>query len=144
MTMAPAHHLAARQLAGRYPAGRYLIVSGACMATHILIMIATDRTGAGFAAGVTLSFCVVVVLGYLLHSRYTFVVARDAGSFARYGLAMAAALPMSVGLLYLLFRVFGWPMPVAAPAATLAMLAVNYLTSRWAILSRAAPLKGRS
>lgn len=112
---------------------RYALVSGLCLITHNLIMIVADRLDLALPLGVIASFGLVVAIGYVLHSRYTFLALHGWQSFARYAAAMAANLPLSIALIWIFARVLFWPMPIAAPIATFAMLAVNFITSRWAI-----------
>ncbi|PSJ41671.1 GtrA family protein [Allosphingosinicella deserti] len=112
---------------------RYLTVSAVCWVIHNATMIAGDAAGLPLLASIAASFAIVVVVGYLLHSRYTFETSNGPGSFVRYVLAMLPNFPLSAALLWLLSKAIGLPMVVAAPLATMVMLAVNYFGSRWAI-----------
>jgi putative flippase GtrA len=115
---------------------RYLVVAAICMVTHNAIVIGGDALGLYMPLAVTISFCVVVLLGFVLHSRFTFSVKGDARSLLRYTAAMALNLPLNILLLWLLFDLMRWPMVVASPVATVVMLAVNFFASRWAIAAR--------
>jgi putative flippase GtrA len=115
---------------------RYLVVAAICMIAHNLIVIGGDSAGLQMPVAVFISFCVVVLLGFALHSRYTFSVKGDGRSLLRYTAAMALNLPFNILLLWLLFDLMRWPMVVASPVATLIMLAVNFFASRWAIAPR--------
>lgn len=112
---------------------RHGLVSGLCLVTHNVVVIGADSAGAGLLGATLASFAVVVGLGYSLHARYTFAVAPSWRGFARYAGAMAASVPLSLLLLGLFVEVVGWRMAVAAPTATLLMLAVNYGLSRWSV-----------
>jgi putative flippase GtrA len=112
---------------------RYLVVAAICMITHNLIVIGGDAAGLYMPVAVCISFCVVVLLGFVLHSRYTFAVKGDGRSLLRYTAAMALNLPLNILLLWLLFDLMRWPMIIASPVATLVLLAVNFFASRWAI-----------
>ena len=119
------------------PAGsRYLAVAAICMIAHNLIVIGGDLAGLFMPVAVCISFCVVVLLGFALHSRYTFAVKGGGRSLLRYTAAMALNLPFNIVLLWLLFDLMAWPMVVASPVATLVMLAVNFFASHWAIAAR--------
>jgi putative flippase GtrA len=115
---------------------RYAMVAGCCLLLHNAIMIAADWSGLNMWQAACLSFCIMVVAGYLLLAAFVFDRRRSWASFLRYTGAMAANFPLSTGLLWLFFRVLGQPMAIAAPAATLGMVLVNYLASRWAIAGR--------
>jgi putative flippase GtrA len=118
---------------------RYVLVSGLCMVTHIAIMIAADLAGMDLLPALALSFCVVVLLGYALHTRFTFAVARESGGLLRYTGAMATTLPLASAFLWVYSRWCGWPMWLAAPAGAATMLVVNYLAAHWALVRRPQP-----
>ena len=119
------------------PAGsRYLLVAATCMIAHNLIVIGADSIGIAMPIAVFISFCVVVLLGFALHSRYTFAVKGDGRSLIRYAAAMALNVPLNILLLWLMLELMRWPMTIASPAATIVMLAVNFFASRWAIAAR--------
>ena len=114
---------------------RYGLVSGLCLVVHNAIMIGGDRLGLVMPASVGISFVTVVLIGFVLHSRYTFAVTRGAGSLLRYTVAMAANVPLTLVLLWLFTAVLHWPMTVASPVATLVLIVINFFASRWAITS---------
>ena len=115
---------------------RFSGVSAVCLLLHNLIMIAVDAVGLDYVVATLLSYAVVVVVGYQLHSAYSFRTTRNRSGFARYALAMAGNLPAQWILLWLLIGRFGLPMPIAAPLSTLALTAYNFLVSRWALLRK--------
>ncbi len=113
---------------------RYLGVGGACAALHNLIMIAGDAGGIPYPLSICVSYVLVVLLGYALHTTVTFREPRTVRGLLRYAAAIAGSIPATL-LLLLVFKTWlRWPMAFASPAATVTMLAANYLTSRWAIL----------
>lgn len=122
---------------------RYALVSGLCLITHNVVMVVADRLRLALPLGVIASFGLVVAIGYMLHSRYTFVALHGWQGLARYTAAMAANLPLSIALIWIFSRVLCWPMPIAAPIATFAMLAVNFTASRWAIGGHGSDRAGR-
>lgn len=109
-------------------------VSAVCFLLHNLIMVAADATGLNYVVATLMSYAVVGVVGYRLHSAYSFRTTRNRSGFARYALAMAGNLPAQWLLLWLLIGRLGLPMLMAAPLSTLAMMAYNFLISRWALL----------
>lgn len=112
---------------------RYAVVAAICLATHNAIMIVADWSGLTLLEAAVTSFCIMVTLGYLLLSAFVFRGTRTWRGFWRYTGAMAANFPLSTGLLWLFFDLAGQPMAIAAPAATVVMVVVNYAASRWAI-----------
>lgn len=115
-------------------AAAHIAVSAACLVTHNAVMIGADFAGVSLAAAMLASFCVVVVLGYSLHSLITFREQLSWHGLQRYTAAMSANLVMAFALTFLLRDAFALPMIIAAPAASILMIAVNFLLSRWAIV----------
>ena len=118
---------------------RYAAVSAVCMATHVTIMVVSDRAGIDLLPALALSFCTVVLLGYALHTRFTFAVERAPGALLRYTGAMMTTLPLASAFLWIYSRWCGWPMWVAAPAGAGTMLAVNFIAARWALVRQPQP-----
>jgi putative flippase GtrA len=117
---------------------RYVLVAAACLAMHNAIMIAGDWGGLSMLEAAVASFCIMVVLGYVLLSAFVFQGERTWRGFWRYTGVMAANFPLSTGLLWLFFDLADQPMAIAAPAATVVMVLVNYAASRWAIAGQGA------
>jgi putative flippase GtrA len=115
------------------PKVRYLIVGGACAATYNAIMIGGDFLGLHYVVSTLVSYVVVVALGFVLHSTFTFSQTPSRPGFVRYALAMAANLPISVVLMFCLVTLGGLPVALAAPLCTVIMIAWNYGASHWAI-----------
>jgi putative flippase GtrA len=114
----------------------YGAVAGLCLLLHNATMIAVDRAGAPLIAGVLLSFALVALTGYALHSRLTFRRPMGLVAFLRYGLAMSANVPLAFVTTWVWHTPVGLPMIYAAPLASGCMLAVNFGLSRWAIAGR--------
>lgn len=113
---------------------RFAVVGLACAGLHTAIMILSDRIGIHYTIAALISYVVVVVIGFLLHVFFTFASDLARASLWRYALAMAANYPLTLLLLFIMCDLAGWPMMVAAPAATVLLFAWNYGTSRRAIL----------
>lgn len=113
---------------------RFLIVGGTCALLHNLIMIAGDFAGLHYVVSSLISYCVVVVTGYALHRAFTFRGSAQNASFPRYALAMAANLPLSIAVMFVLVDLVGLPVFIAAPAATVLLFVWNFTVSRWAIV----------
>jgi putative flippase GtrA len=119
---------------------RYLVVGATCALVNVAVLVASEAAGLPLWSGILLSFGLVCTVGYALHATVTFAAPLAWSGFARYVSAMAAGLPVSAALLWLFARALGWPMPVAASCATVTMLALNFVSSRWAVLYPARPI----
>jgi putative flippase GtrA len=111
----------------------YCVVSGICLLLNNAILIAADLTGCTLFMSVLLSYAVVVVTGYLLHSLISFRQPFGVAAFGRYAFAMAANLPMMFVIIWVGRNLLGLPMSMAAPLATGCMVLTNYLLSHWAV-----------
>ena len=111
----------------------YLGVSGICLLLNNAVLILADAAGFMLLVSVVLSYSVVVVTGYLLHSRVTFRQPLGTMAFTRYSLAMAANIPLLFTATWLWRNFVGLPMSEAAPLATGCMVIVNFALGRWAI-----------
>ena len=114
---------------------RYPLVSGLCLLLHNIVMIVSDYAGATLWLAVCLSYAVVVVAGYILHSHFTFENKARLSGFGRYAAAMSLNIPLAYITTWLWHDVAGFAMWVAAPLATAMMMVFNYYTCRWAIMS---------
>jgi putative flippase GtrA len=123
---------------------RYLLVGGFCAGVHNAIMIGGGLLGAHYVASSVVSFCLVLVLGFVLHARFTFAVHADWRSFAKYAAGMLINLPLWIGLMYVLAGLCRLPMIVASPLGTIMFVGWNFLVSRWAIAHRRPPRTPRA
>jgi putative flippase GtrA len=114
----------------------YAAVSGLCIVLHNTIMIGGDWLGLSLIASVLVSFCVVALTGYLLHSLLTFREALSLVRLARYAAAMSMNIPLAYATLRFWHDLMHLEMIWASPAATLCMVACNFALSRWAILAK--------
>jgi putative flippase GtrA len=113
---------------------RFFTVGLACALLHNAIMIAGDWLGLHYVASSFLSFAVVVVFGYCLHSAWTFPEAqRGRTPFARYALTMSANLPLSIAGMFVFVDLASLPVSIASPLVTALLVAFNFLASRWAL-----------
>lgn len=117
-------------------ARRYLTVGALCAVTHNVIMIGGDFAGLHYVLATIVSFVVLTPMGYLLHSRFTFHKPASLPGFLRFTAGIAAAYPLSLGLMVLFCSVLDWPVLVAAPLTTVLLIAYNYISAHWAIVRR--------
>ena len=117
--------------------GPYALIAATCAFLNVAVMIFGDRAGLHYAVSTTISFCLCVLVGYSLHSRFTFVVLPSAAGLRRYTAAMALNFPLALVSMWFFHDLLLVAIGPAAVASTAALTAYNYLSSRWAILIRA-------
>jgi len=120
----------------------YAAVSGTCLLLHNACMILADRYGCTLTLAIGISYTIVVVAGYLLHSVVTFRRPIGWTEFGRYALAMATNVPFAWAATWFWRDPIGLPMLYAAPLASASMVAINFLLSQWAIAGRWQGLAG--
>ena len=108
----------------------YGVVAATCLSLHNGVMIGADWVLRGHVSELGV---LVVGVGYLLHSRYTFREALSLRRYGRYALAMSTNTPLAFAVTWLLKAPLGLPMVWAAPIASGGMVVANFLLSRWAI-----------
>lgn len=121
---------------------RYAAVSGTCLLLHNVCMIVADHYGCTLTMAIGISYTIVVIIGYLLHSLFTFRRAIGWREFGRYALAMATNVPFAWATTWFWHDPIRLPMLYAAPLASASMVAVNFLLSQWAIAGRWPGLAG--
>jgi putative flippase GtrA len=134
--------MSARTLGERFP--RFVVVGGLCAVLTNVAVIGLVRYGFGSVTASVIAFGPILLLGYGLHSLFTFSTRPTRLAFGRYTLAMLSNFPLWALLLYLSCDVLKIPVAVAAPAATVLICVWNYLWSRWAFLPGAAPKAART
>jgi putative flippase GtrA len=119
---------------GSLMVGRFFTVGLVCALLHNAIMIGGDWIGLHYVASSFVSFAIVVAVGYLLHTGWTFpAAARGRTPFARYALTMAANLPLSLAGMFVAVDLAGLPVSIAAPAITVVLAAFNFVAGRWSL-----------
>jgi len=114
--------------------GRFFSVGLLCALLHNAIMIGGDWLGLHYVASSFVSFAIVVLLGYWLHSSWTFPGAQRGGmSFARYTLTMALNLPLLLAGMFVFVDLAGLAVILATPVVTVLLAAYNFLGARWAL-----------
>jgi len=120
---------------------RFAVVGAFCALLSNLAVIALVRLGLGSLIASLLAFGPVLIIGYALHSLFTFATQPSPMTFMRYALAMAGNFPVWAAALYLFGDVLNVSVTLVAPAATLLIFVWNYVAARWAFVSR--PLERR-
>ena len=117
--------------------GRFFTVGLACALLHNAIMIVGDWAGLHYVVSSLISFTIVVLVGYWLHSGWTFPGAeRGRVTLARYTLTMALNLPLSIAGMFLFVDLIGFTVPIAAPTVTVLLASFNFVAGRWALRVR--------
>jgi len=113
---------------------RFLTVGLACALLHNAVMIGGDRLGLHYALSSVVSFCIVLIVGYRLHSSWTFPgAAQGQLPFVRYALIAATNLPLSIAGMFVFVDLIGMSVPIASPLVTVLLLALNFAGNRWAL-----------
>src|ERR1044071_911753 len=108
--------------------GRFFTVGLACALLHNAIMIGGDWAGLHYVVSSFISFAVVVLFGYWLHSGWTFPrPERGRMPFARYTLTMALNLPLSIAGMFVFVDLAHLSVPLAAPLVTVLLAAFNFI-----------------
>ncbi len=115
-------------------ASRYTAVAITCLLVHNIVIVASDLAGLWMPLAVLISFCVCVLLGFLLHARVTFTVRPGLAALGRYAAAMLANIPLTIIFLHILNVELDWPMTLASPVASVLLVAANFALSRWALV----------
>lgn len=116
--------------------GTYGFVSAACVILNIAILVGGDFLGMHYVLSTLVSYIFCVLLGYVLHTHFSFESAFTPASFIRYAAAMSVNLPAAVLAVWLLHDVLRIPMIAAAPAAAFLLTVLNYILNRWAITGK--------
>jgi len=115
---------------------RYVLVGGFCAGLYNVFMIAADWAGVGYVAATVVAFAGLVLIGYVLHCRFTFSERMSIRGLVRYTAAMLLTLPLSLAVMFALKGVIHLPMWAASPLLTVVMFAWNFLATRWAVVTR--------
>jgi putative flippase GtrA len=118
---------------------RFLLFSGFCAALNNALVIGLVWAGFHPLVASLLGFPPVLAVGFALHSLLTFETAMSKTAFLRYALAMATNFPAWSASLFILSDLFGAPIAYAAPAATVLLIAWNFLCARWALTKTPKP-----
>lgn len=111
----------------------YVTVAGICILLHNAVLIMSDWVGIPLWAAVLISFSLVASVGYVLHGLFTFRQPLALVAFARYAIAMSANIPLAFVTTWFWRDQIGLAMSLAAPLASVCMLALNFVLGRWAI-----------
>jgi putative flippase GtrA len=112
---------------------RYTQVGLLCAVLNNLIVIAMDHAGYQYVVAVCTAFIAVTLIGYLLHSTYTFGVRASRAGGLRFIVASLTAFPLSLGAMFVMCGGMGLSASVAMPIATVLLFAWNYALAHLAV-----------
>lgn len=115
---------------------RYLGSGGLCAIANNILLIAGARAGMDTFELTLLSFVMIGTAGYFAHVLFTFRQSLAWRGYGRFMTGVALGIPIAYAVLALFRDVLGLPMLIAAPAATVILLAYNFLSARLAIMRR--------
>ena len=116
---------------------RYLLVGATCAAANCGIIIGADRLAVHYVPATVASFFLVTPIAYCLHSRFTFEAPLTWHNLGLFAVGVAVGFPLALLAMVILCSGLRLPAMVAAPIATVLLLAWNYLSARFSIRSRA-------
>ena len=107
-----------------------------CFISNNLLLIGMDALGQPLWITLLVSATIMIVLGYILQSVFTFVVPLNWKALGRYTLMMLPNVPLAYALLWLLHEKLSIAMYYSAPIATVLLLIWNAAGSAWALQRR--------
>jgi putative flippase GtrA len=113
---------------------RFVVTGGLCALLNNTLVIVLVHAGFGSAVASVMAFGPVLLIGYALHSVFTFGTAPSGLSFRRYAFAMAANFPIWIAALYVFCEVLKVSVAIAAPATTVLIFLWNYVSVKWAFI----------
>lgn len=116
---------------------KFLAVSAACAILTNALVILGVHWGLGTASASALAFGPVLIIGYALHSLFTFSAHGARLSLVRYTIAVALNFPIWTGGLFVLRDLLRMPIVIAAPVMTGLLFVWNFASANWAVLRRA-------
>jgi putative flippase GtrA len=122
---------------------RFAVVGGLCAVLNNVAVIGLVRYGFGSVTASIIAFGPVLLVGFALHSLFTFATQPTRLMFGRYTLAMLSNFPAWAALLYIFCDVLRVSVSLVAPGATVLIFLWNYSSSRWAFLRGASPERQR-
>lgn len=112
---------------------RFILIGGVCALLNNILVIGLSHCGIHYLGATLLAFGPVLVVGYALHTVFTFEAPASWLSFGRYALAMAANYPIWIVALYTFCDLLGFSVTIAAPVTTTLVMLWNYSSARWAL-----------
>jgi putative flippase GtrA len=112
---------------------RYGIIAGICFVLGATLIPFFSWLGMHYSIATLIAFMVVALIGFALHSQWTFKVERSVAGLARYTGAMLLNLPLTVIFIGIAHDGFGVPVLYAAPLSSILLFVWNYIAVEWAV-----------
>jgi putative flippase GtrA len=113
---------------------RFVLTGGLCAVLNNTLVVVLVHAGFGSSVASVMAFGPVLLIGYALHSVFTFGTPPSRLSFSRYAFAMAANFPIWIAALYVFCEVLKASIAIAAPATTVLIFLWNYMSAKWAFV----------
>ena len=111
---------------------RFVVVGGLCAVLSNAAVIILVHHGFTSLIATLLAFGPILIIGYALHSVFTFAAEPSRLTFTRYTLATLANFPIWTAALYIFCDVLRVSVAIVAPATTALVFVWNYLSAAWA------------
>lgn len=119
---------------------RYAQIGLICALLTNGLMIGLDQIGVYYLVSTIAATVLVTVVGYLLHSVYTFQARASLPSMMRFFASTAVSSCLAILLMTILCSGIGLSASAAIPIATVLLFGWNYALATWAIVgTRASP-----
>ena len=118
----------------RFLPARYLAAGAICALAQNVLVIGGDMLGYGYPVTVSVSTVVVGVVGYVLHSCFTYGERLSWGAFGRFMAGLSSGYFLSMATFALLSDLLSVPILIASPVTTAVTTFWNFVATRWAIL----------
>lgn len=105
------------------------------MLNNILI-IGGAAVGVNYVAMSVAAVAAVTMLGYLMHTGFTFRERPSVRGLLRFSSAVATGFPLFILLMVIFCTGLGLPVAIATPLSTVILYVWNYALAHWAILGQ--------
>ena len=115
---------------------RYTLIGLICALSNYAIMLTVDAAGGHYLLAIFVGFLIVIPLGFILHSRFTFAEPLRWKAFIRFAAGATSAYPLALAVMVLLCSGFRLSVAIATPITTAVLFLWNFAAAHWAILPR--------
>ena len=115
---------------------RYSVVSGICLGLGTTLIPLLSWWGLHYALATLVAFFLNVIVGFFLHSYWTFDVERNYCSLVRYISTVALNLPLTVIIIGISHDIMGLSVAASTVISASVLLIWNFIAVRWAVYRR--------
>jgi putative flippase GtrA len=113
---------------------RFTVVAAICFFLGTVLIPLMASAGLHYALAALFAFVIVTLVGFWLHTSWTFDVERSLAGFVRYSSTMALNLPMSIMLIGLGHELMGFSVTFSTIMSSGLLCLWNFLAIRWALI----------